>query len=142
MITPPNQTRALGSRSSMSVLQRISTEEVLAIANKVWADRKIACAVALETSQIINQTYKRKFAFFNGKSSKNIIGGLFYILGCRHDSMKKQKELAYLIGTTEITIRASYHKWLQTFPDLFCDVIGKFALDKKLRYFVLLELNK
>jgi len=126
----------------MSILQRISTEEVLSVARIVWLDKKIADKVAKETSQIINQTYRRKFAFFNGKSFRNIIGGLFYILGYRHNSIKNQKELAGLLGTTEMTIRASYHKWLQAFPDLFCDVIGKFAKDKNLRYFVLLELNK
>ena len=126
----------------MCILQRISTEEIQFVAHIVWADKRIANTIAQETSQIINQTYKRKFAFFNGKSSKNIVGGLFYILGYRHDSIKKQKELAGLLGTTEMTIRASYHKWLQAFPDLFYDVIGKFAKDKNLRYFVLLDLNK
>jgi transcription initiation factor TFIIIB Brf1 subunit/transcription initiation factor TFIIB len=142
MITPSELTIELKVKLSMSILQRISIEEVLSVARMVWIDKKIADSVARETIQIINQTYRRKFVFFNGKSSRNIIGGLFYILGYRYNSIKKQKELADLLGTTEMTIRASYHKWLQAFPDLFGDVIGEFAKHKNLRYFVLLELNK
>lgn len=117
-------------------------EEVLAAAHTVWIDRSIADKVALETVQIINQTYKRKFAFFNGKSSRCLVGGLFYLLGYRYGAVKKQNELADRLGTTDVTIRVSYRRWLEMFPDLFLDVIGKFAADKDLRYFVLLDLNK
>lgn len=125
----------------MSSLRRIPPDEVSAAAHTIWSDESIADAISSETVQLINQTYTRKFAFFNGKSSKYLVGGLFYLLGYRHDAIKKQRELADQFGTTDVTIRASYRKWLQTFPDLFLDVIAKFAADRDLRCFVLLELN-
>ena len=126
----------------MSELRRISSDEVSAIAHTVWLDKLIADTIASETSRIINQTYTRKFAFFNGKSSRCIVGGLFYLLGFRYDAIKKQNELADQLGTTDVTIRLSYRRWLETFPDLFLDVINKFAVDKDLRFFVLLDLKE
>jgi hypothetical protein len=126
----------------MSTLRRIPLDEVSAAANNVWFDKSIADAIASEAVQIINQTYTRKFSFFNGKSSKYLVGGLFYILGYRYDVIKKQNELADQLGTTDVTIRASYRKWLETFPDLFLDVIGKFAANSALRSFVLLDLKQ
>ncbi len=126
----------------MSILRRIPANEVSAAAHSVWLDNSIADAIASEVIQIINQTYSRKFAFFNGKSSRCIVGGLFYLLGFRHDAIKKQNELAYKLGTSDVTIRLSYRKWLETFPDLFTDIIDKFAMDKDLRYFVLIDLKE
>jgi len=123
----------------MSALNRIPYEEVLAAAHTLWSNEAVANKVAVETVEIINRTYKRKFAFFNGKSSKCIVGGLFYILGYRYNAVKKQRELADHLGTSDVTIRASYRQWLEVFPDLFLDVIGKFAEDNTLRYFVLLN---
>jgi hypothetical protein len=55
--------------------------------------------------------------------------------------VKRQRELAWRLGTSDVTIRTSYRQWLQEFPDLFSDVIAKFAQDKELRYFVLLNLK-
>jgi hypothetical protein len=126
----------------MSLLNRIPMEEVLAAAHSVWGDNSIADKVALETVQIINQTYKRKFTFYNGKSSRCIVGGLFYLLGYRYNGVKKQNELADCLGTTDVSVRLSYRKWLETFPDLFTDVIEKFSFHKDLRYFVLIDLKK
>jgi hypothetical protein len=96
----------------------------------------------LETVQIINQTYNRKFTFFSGKSSKCLVGGLFYLLGYRHDAIKNQNELADYLGTSDVSIRVSYRKWLEAFPDLFLDVIGKFAANSALRVFVLIDLKQ
>jgi hypothetical protein len=126
----------------MNILRRIPANEVSAVAHSVWVDNSIADSIALEVIQIINQAYSRKFSFFDGKSSRCIVGGLFYLLGFRHDAVKKQNELAYKLGTSDVSIRISYRRWLETFPDLFTDVIDKFALDKDLRYFVLLELKE
>jgi hypothetical protein len=126
----------------MSILKRIPMDEVSAAAHTVWWDKSIADTIASETVQIINQTYTRKIVFFNGKSSKCLVGGLFYLLGFRYNAVKKQRELADQLGTTDVTIRVSYRKWLETFPDLFLDVIGKFAADRDLRYFVLLNLKQ
>jgi len=126
----------------MSLLNRIPTEEVLSAAHSLWEDKAFAKKVACEAVHIINQTYKRKFAFYNGKSSRCLVGGLFYLLGYRYDSVKKQNELADCLGTTDVSVRLSYRKWLETFPDLFTDVIGKFAAHKDLRYYVLIDLKK
>ncbi len=126
----------------MSLLNRIPIEEVLAVAHSLWADKAFADKVAFETVKIINQTYKRKFTFYNGKSSRCLVGGLFYLLGYRYDSVKRQNEIADCLGTTDVSVRLSYRKWLETFPDLFTDVIGKFAAHKDLRYFILIDLKK
>jgi hypothetical protein len=125
----------------MSLLRRIPPTEISIAAHTIWLNKSIAKTIALETVQIINQTYRRKFAFFNGKSSKSIVGGLFYLLGYRYNATKKQNELADQLGTTDVSIRVSYRKWLETFPDLFLDVIAKFAMIPSLRSFVLLDLK-
>lgn len=117
-------------------------EEVSAATHSIWSDKLIADKMAQDVVKIINHAYKRKFVFFNGKSAKCIVGGLLYILGYKYDAVKKQRELADKLGTTDVTIRASYRQWLETFPDLFLDVIGKFAVDKNLRFFVLLNMKQ
>jgi transcription initiation factor TFIIIB Brf1 subunit/transcription initiation factor TFIIB len=126
----------------MSLLKRIEMDEVLASAHCIWFDKSIADAIAQEAVQIMNQVYSRKITFFNGRSCNSIVGGLFYILGHRHNAVMKQRELADKLGSTDITIRASYRKWMTVFPDLFLDVIAKFAGDSSLKYFVLLDLKK
>ncbi|MCL5876456.1 MAG: hypothetical protein M1540_01430 [Candidatus Bathyarchaeota archaeon] len=126
----------------MSVLSRIPKEEIIVASHVLWDNKSIADQVAKESIQIINQTYKRKFSFFNGRKSKWVVGGLFYLLGYRYGSVKKQGELADKLGTSDTTIRDSYRLWLKTFPDLFVDVIGKMANDQNLKYFVLVDLKK
>ena len=126
----------------MSVLKRISLEKVLAAAQIVWLDKSVADEVALDAVDIVNRTYTRKFSFFNGKSFKCLVGGLFYLLGFKHGAKRSQTELADKLGTTDVTIRTSYRQWLEEFPDLFLDVIGKFADDYCLRNFVLLDLRQ
>jgi hypothetical protein len=126
----------------MSILRRISIDEVSVAALAVWIDKSIADKIASETIQIINLAYIRKFVFFNGRSSKYLVGGLFYLLSYRHDAIKRQRELADQLGTTDVTIRVSYQKWIETFPDLFLDVIGKFASDRDHRCYVLLDLKQ
>ncbi|MGO8805308.1 MAG: hypothetical protein ACLQO7_01710 [Candidatus Bathyarchaeia archaeon] len=126
----------------MSLLSRIPVDEVSVAAHAVWFDKSIADEITWETVRIINQTYTRKFSFFSGKSSKCLVGGLFYLLGYRYDAIKKQNELADALGTSDVSIRVSYRKWLETFPDLFLDVIGKFGTNSVLRTFVLLDLKQ
>lgn len=116
-------------------------EEVLAAAHTVWSDTIVADQVALSTMEIISKTYSRKFVFFNGKSSKSLVGGLFYILGFKYDVPKKQRELADKLSTTDVTIRSSYKQWLETFPDLFLDVLAKLAQDSAFRQYVLIDFK-
>jgi hypothetical protein len=125
----------------MSVLNRIQFEEISAASYTIWSNREIANKIAIDAFEIISNTSRRKFAFFTGKKSKFLMGGLFYLLGYRYNDVKLQRELAKQLTTTDMTIRHSYRQWLEAFPDLFLDVIGKFAADDNLKYFVLLDLD-
>lgn len=126
----------------MSILRRIPMDEVSTAANSVWLNKSTANVIATETMQIINHTFIRKFSFFTGKSFNGLVGGLFYLLGYRHGVIMKQNDIADRLGTTDVTIRMSYRKWLETFPDLFIDVISKFAMISALQPFVLLDLKQ
>ncbi len=125
----------------MSTLNRIKINEVSDAAHEIWPQKTVSETIASEAVKILNQTYKRKFVFFNGKSYRYLVGGLFYLLGFRFNAVKKQRELADVLGTSDVTIRKAYRSWLETFPDLFLDVIAKLAADKELRYYVLLDLK-
>ncbi len=125
----------------MSILKRIPMEEVVAAAHLTWSNEVIADAISVEAVEILSKTYQRKFSFFNGKSSKNLVGGLFFLLGFRHGAPKKQRELADKLGTTDVTIRMSYKLWLKTFPDLFMDVMAKLAQNNAFRYFIVADLK-
>jgi CRP-like cAMP-binding protein len=109
---------------NLSIPDRLSSE-VVAATRAVWSDQVLAEKIAASALELITKANKSKFAFFSGKSSRGLIGGLFYLLGFRYDVEKKQKELAEKLGTTDVTIRNSYRKWLEEFPDLFSDVSGK-----------------
>ncbi len=124
------------------ILKRIRPDEIFAAAHTVWFDKNTADKVAQSAIEIIEYTHQKRFAFYNGKTSKGIVGGLFYLLGYRYNVVKRQRELAWKLGTSDVTIRTSYRQWLQEFPDLFTDVIAKFTEDKELRYFVLLNLKQ
>lgn len=125
----------------MNIPKRVSFEEISASAHTVWSNAAIADKIALDASKIISQIGRRKHLFFNGKSSKSIVGGLFYLLSFRHNAVKKQRELADRLGTNDVTIRFAYRQLLKEFPDLFMDILGKFAEDDSLRFFVFLDLN-
>jgi hypothetical protein len=45
-------------------------------------------------------------------------------------------ELANRLGTTDVTVRASYRDWLETFPELFKDIVAKLSENARLRQFV------
>jgi transcription initiation factor TFIIIB Brf1 subunit/transcription initiation factor TFIIB len=125
----------------MNTLNRIKISEVSFAAKKIWPEKTISETISSETIEILNRTYNRKFVFFNGKSSGNLIGGLFYLLSYRYNAIKKQRELADILGTTDVTIRKAYRGWLENFPDLFLDIIAKLAEDKELRYYVLFDFK-
>ena len=108
----------------MSIPDRLSSE-VVAAARAVWLDQVLAEKIASSALELITNARKSKFSFFSGKSSRGLLGGLFYLLGFRYGAEKKQKELAEKLGTTDVTIRTSYRKWLEDFPDLFTDVSDK-----------------
>lgn len=108
-------------------------QEITAAAHLLWPNKKTAGKITLNVVEIINQVCKRKFSFYNGKSLRCIVGGLFYLLGFRYDDPKKQREIAIALQITVESIRSSYKKWLKEFPDLFPDVTAKLA-DQELRH--------
>jgi transcription initiation factor TFIIIB Brf1 subunit/transcription initiation factor TFIIB len=123
-------------------MYRITLEEVIAAAKTVWLNQTVANTIGKETVDIMLKTHKRKFSFFTGKTSRGIVGGLFYLLGYKYDVVKNQKELADCLGTTDVTIRASYRDWLEVFPNLFQDVVAKLAIDQNLRWYVLVDYRR
>jgi transcription initiation factor TFIIIB Brf1 subunit/transcription initiation factor TFIIB len=120
-------------KPTLSIINRLSSE-VCAAAKTIWSDQRTAEKIASNALELISNANESNFAFFSGKSSRSLIGGLFYLLGFRYGDVKKQTELAGKLGTTDVTIRASYRKWLEEFPDLFSDVVDKIADNNKLGY--------
>lgn len=109
---------------NLSIPDRLSSE-VATATRVVWSDQGLAEKIESSAMELITNASNRKFSFFSGKSSRGLLGGLFYLLGYRYNAVKKQKELAEKLGTTDVTIRTSYRKWLEDFPDLFTDVSDK-----------------
>jgi hypothetical protein len=124
------------------MLYRLPTEEVFAAAHLIWHKKEIADKIANETIEIIKSACHKRFIFFSGRREKWIIGGLFYLLGYRYNSPKKQIEIADLLGTSDFTVRDSYRRWLLTFPYFFEDVVNIFLEDEKLKFFIIDNLNK
>jgi transcription initiation factor TFIIIB Brf1 subunit/transcription initiation factor TFIIB len=122
-------------------MERISFDNLLDTAQIIWSNKTTVHKVAADSYSILTKVQGRKITFYSGRRAKALVGGLFYLLGFRYNDVKKQNELAYKLGTTDVTIRKSYREWLISFPDLFADIIGKLAQHESLRYFVLLELQ-
>jgi hypothetical protein len=129
-------------RRILSMVDCISFDELSAAAQLVWSDKRVAGQIALGSYSILNSVRKRRITFYSGRRAKALVGGLFYLLGFRFDAVKKQNELADVLGITDVTIRLSYRRWLIEFTDLFVDVIGKLAQDESLKYFVLIDLKQ
>jgi transcription initiation factor TFIIIB Brf1 subunit/transcription initiation factor TFIIB len=65
-------------------------------------------------------------------SEKGLLCGIFYILNLKNKAQKTQRGIALSLNTTDVTLRASYRKWLKEFSDLFSDVPAKLAEDEKI----------
>jgi transcription initiation factor TFIIIB Brf1 subunit/transcription initiation factor TFIIB len=99
-------------------LRRFGEEDVLSLGQKTWQDQpSVARSMASEALSVIYETYGTNPTFFSGKSAKGIVGGLFYLLGRFNGNVKTQKEIARSLGTTEMTIRASYRTWVKPFQN-------------------------
>jgi len=105
-------------------------QEITAAAHLIWQDEKTAKRITGDAIKIINQVCKKKFSFGMGKSFRCIVGGLFYLLGFRHNDPKKQREIAIGLQITEVSIRSAYKNWLKEFPDLFQDETKKLSHQK------------
>lgn len=117
----------------IKITKDVNDNDILVAARNIWADDKTAGKVAVEANRLIKIAYNRKSSFFNRRSSKFIAGGLFYLLGYRFDSKKNQRQIADKLGTTDNTVRSSYNRWIETFPDMFADVIVRFSPRKDLK---------
>jgi transcription initiation factor TFIIIB Brf1 subunit/transcription initiation factor TFIIB len=85
-------------------------------------NHEVADDVASNALHVLAQASNANLRFFNRKSPKCVLGGLFYILGFRFYAPKTQREIADFLCTTEVSIRKSYHGWLSEFPELFTDL--------------------
>ena len=115
------------------ITEDVNDNALLITAQDIWADAKTAGQVAVEAKRLIKIAYHRESSFFNRRSSKFIKGGLFYILGYRFDAKKNQRQIADKLGTTDNTIRSSYNQWIETFPDMFADVVVRFSPTKNFK---------
>ncbi len=116
----------MNKKEKNHILSRIGQEDILSFAQKIWHNQNsMATKMASEAINAICETYQTDPTFFSGKSAKGIVGGLFYLLGRRYNSVKTQKEVAQSLNATDMTIRASYREWVKEFPELFQDVNGK-----------------
>ena len=118
-------------------LERFSRNQVLSYSSVVWEDKQpLAKLIAAETSKIIQTVNKRRPTFFSGKSEKCLLSGIFYLLSLKNKAMKTQREIARSLNTTDVTVRASYRKWLKEFPDLFSDLRATLAEDENNGLFI------
>ena len=118
-------------------LERLSSAHVLSYASVMWRDKQsMAKLMATEASHIIQIVSKRRPTFFGGKSEKGLLCGIFYLLSLKNNALKTQREIAHSLDTTDVTLRASYRKWLEEFPDLFSDLCPLLAEDEKIGLFV------
>ena len=100
--------------------KRFSYVQLLDFSCKVWRDQpEIAKAIADEASEFIQIGLEEKPIFFSGKSAKGVASGLFYHLGFVRGCPKTQAEIAKSLETTDMTVRASFRDWLNSFMDLF-----------------------
>lgn len=102
-----------------TILVRIPCEVTVQAARAVWVNQDLADDIASNALQVMAQASRANLRFFNGKSPKCILGGLFYILGFRFYAPKTQREIADFLCTTEVSVRKSYHSWLNEFPQFF-----------------------
>jgi hypothetical protein len=75
------------------ILNRIGEEDVLSCAQKIWHNQRlVAIKIASEALNVIYETYQTNPTFFSGKSTKGLVGGLFYLPGHQYNSIKTQRD--------------------------------------------------
>jgi hypothetical protein len=103
-----------GKKEKTCTLNRIGKEEILSYAQKIWPGQdKVAAEIAAEALVIIREKYETEPTFFSGKSTRRLVGGLFYLLGQRYGNLKTQRQIAVSLNTTEVTMRASCREWAE-----------------------------
>ena len=121
MTTLGDREKLISRKSSKQIIsRRLSYADILECALKTWAGQEqIAKNVANEAVTIICEAYERNPALLGSKSKKWILGGLFYLFGQRYGHPKTQKQIARILNTNEVTVRASCRDWIKNFPELW-----------------------
>lgn len=100
--------------------ERLSHSQIMSHASKIWGpQRSETILITGETAEIISIVKKRKNVFFSGKSEKSILSGIFYLLALKNRILITQRQIARRLDTTDVTVRASYHDWIDNFPEFF-----------------------
>ncbi len=126
----------LKEQTKPRIPNRISGKKVYPAALAVWHNTNVAARIAREAETIIDETFVMNHFFFNGKSFRRIICGLFFLLGYKHNVAVSETEIAGGLGTSDVTVRRSYREWLETFPELFKHILPKLSENVMLRPFV------
>jgi transcription initiation factor TFIIIB Brf1 subunit/transcription initiation factor TFIIB len=116
-----------------TILRRISCEVTVSAARAVWTNPENADDVASDALQILAKASRANLRFFNGRTPKCLLGGLFYLLGYRYGVTVTQREIADLLCTTEVSVRISYLSWLEAFPQFFTDIAVKMPCRRRIK---------
>lgn len=97
----------------------------MSAARSIWVSQETADAIGANALQILAKASMNNLRFFNGKASRSLLGGLFYLLGFRFKAEMTQTEIAYQLGISEVSVRKSYKDWFDEFPYFFTDLATK-----------------
>ena len=78
----------------VTILTRISCETIVLSARAVWVNQEIADNIASDAQQILAKASSIKLRFFNAKTQKCLLGGLFSLSGYRYDAPRTHREIA------------------------------------------------
>lgn len=109
----------------VTILTRISCEDTMSAARSIWISQETADCIGANALNVLAKASTNNLRFFNGKASRSLLGGLFYLLGFRFNAEMTQSEIAYLLGISEVSVRKSYRDWLKEFPQFFTDLTAK-----------------
>jgi len=107
------------SKGRCWVCLRITPQETLKLAHRIWENPKVARKIGLEASKLIEECYQNKPTFFCGKPRMSVLSGLFYLLGFKNNVPKPMREISKAADVTSVTIKVSYRRWLKHFPEFF-----------------------
>jgi hypothetical protein len=91
-----------------TIFYRIQCEAITSAARDVWGNQEVADDIASNALHVLDLASRTNLRFFCGKPPKSILGGLFYILGYRFNSVKTQREIANSLYTTGLSVGKSY----------------------------------
>jgi len=89
---------------------RIEPKDVAIWAHNIWsAEPDFARHVVRETLKLVREIYQKNPTLLCGRTTRTIVGTLFYLLGLKHEEYRKsQTEIADALNIKEVTIRRNY----------------------------------